>query len=420
MTKTKPTQAVEDWLRTQSEILLVKETDRVVRLVRDAISEEVPEFTSDPSLVSTLDASTAGALRLLPVTLWGEVSTITAPEEMTELGRTLALRRLDLGLLLRAYRVGQRVVWHDLMSRVARSDLAQDLRAEALEYLWDRVSRMLETMVEQVVDAYVEERQKVLTGTLARRRESVEALLAGESREPGELTSALGHRFAVHQTGLVLWTRADEGDAPFDVLERAARDLARSLGGPPPLTLPAGSRRLWAWVATPTEPDVDGLALSERHAASGIRVAVGAPAPGIDGFRRTHQTALRAEVVMALGSDVPLTRFHDVELLTLLARDLAGLEALVERELGGLASTDLQAVRLRETVYVYLEAGSSSRAAERLGVHKNTILYRIQQAEQLLERPVDALGLPARVALAAVADLGWPLPGTRDQTSTPP
>ena len=51
-------------------------------------------------------------------------------------------------------------------------------------------------------------------------------------------------------------------------------------------------------------------------------------------------------------------------------------------------------------VAAYLDEGAShSRAAKRLGIHENTVRYRIRQAEELLGRPVDEQTLDLRVAL---------------------
>ncbi len=399
---------VASWFTAQKAATDVAEHARLISVLDKAIVTEVPEFGADPSLRAALSASTGGAVSLYPGALYGgDPGTILPTAEMLELARTMALRRLELGLLLRAYRVGQRVFWQDLMKQVNASELRAIHRAEALEVLWDRLSQVLELFVEQAAAAFLEENEQVLRGTLTRRREWVEAILAGEQRDANDATVALGHRVSLYQTGLVVWAPTDgPGTRTTESLENLARHLAEDLGAAPPLILPAGSRRLWAWIATPAKPDLNQLVLLDGAARAGWRVAVGAPAPGIDGFRATHRTALRAERVAALTPEVGVTRYHDVELLSMLSDDLTALSAMVRNELGGLAGADALAARLRETVRVYLDCRSSAKAAERLHIHKNTVLYRMQQAEQLLGRPVDELGLPAHVALLVMAAYG--------------
>jgi hypothetical protein len=79
----------------------------------------------------------------------------------------------------------------------------------------------------------------------------------------------------------------------------------------------------------------------------------------------------------------------------------------MRRKLAGLAASDPNTERLRENVLVWLREGcSATRAAVRLNTHRNTVLYRLQKAEEALGRPVaeDRLGL--ELALTLVERLG--------------
>ncbi|MFE3229199.1 helix-turn-helix domain-containing protein [Nocardia sp. NPDC059228] len=79
---------------------------------------------------------------------------------------------------------------------------------------------------------------------------------------------------------------------------------------------------------------------------------------------------------------------------------------MVKRELGGLAERGPAAARLRDTALVYLQQGSMTKATEALTVHKNTVLYRMQQVDELLPRPLDEHRMALEVALRGVATLG--------------
>ena len=70
---------------------------------------------------------------------------------------------------------------------------------------------------------------------------------------------------------------------------------------------------------------------------------------------------------------------------------------------------------LRETLLAWLaEGGNARRAAERLHAHKNTVLYRLQRAQQLLGRPLDEGRGNLELALRALEQLG---PRVRGWTS---
>ncbi|MGH3432136.1 MAG: PucR family transcriptional regulator, partial [Thermocrispum sp.] len=135
--------------------------------------------------------------------------------------------------------------------------------------------------------------------------------------------------------------------------------------------------------------------------ATALRVAAGVPAAGVDGFRDSHREALRAQqVAAAVVRPAQVTLYDDVEVVSCLSGDEASMRALVRRELGELAGPGAATARLRETALAYLRVGGSARrAADELGVHKNTVLYRLRQVEDTLGRQIGERRLPAELAL---------------------
>jgi DNA-binding PucR family transcriptional regulator len=139
----------------------------------------------------------------------------------------------------------------------------------------------------------------------------------------------------------------------------------------------------------------------------GVRAAVGEPFAGADGFRRSHKVARDvARVARLSGDPAPAVLDWDaVGLVALMTTDLEGARSFVKRELGGLGTAD--AVDLRDTVRAFLaHRGSHAAAARELYVHRNTVAYRLSQAEELLGHPIADRELELRVALEAAAALG--------------
>ncbi|MFN8174517.1 MAG: helix-turn-helix domain-containing protein [Solirubrobacteraceae bacterium] len=150
-------------------------------------------------------------------------------------------------------------------------------------------------------------------------------------------------------------------------------------------------------------PDaLDSLRL-DAEGAPGIRLGVGEPASGVPGFAVTHSEAQEARRVATLAAEAPgsVTRYGRVAVQALASVDADQARRLVRRRLGGLASEDETSTRLATTLRTYLEEQASrSRAARRLGVHENTVSYRIRQAEEILGRSVERDTLELHVALA--------------------
>ncbi|MCL2535490.1 MAG: helix-turn-helix domain-containing protein, partial [Nocardiaceae bacterium] len=92
-------------------------------------------------------------------------------------------------------------------------------------------------------------------------------------------------------------------------------------------------------------------------------------------------------------------RYADVEVASMLSADPARMRTLVERELAGLLGEDAATERLRDTLREVLAChGNHESAARRLGVHKNTVRYRMQRVEEILGH--DVLGRRLKIELA--------------------
>lgn len=373
--------------------LLPEELDRLAAMVNDRIMAEVGQYAADEELRRDLHASTRAHWRDFLAVLGRDRIDLHTPPEAYDLARTIARRGLDLAMLLTTYRVGQRAVWTYFTRTIDEQIPDAEMRAEVLIWFWDRLSRWLDATVESLVGTYTEEREQGQRGALARRAETVHAILRGDPIEVDRASEVLSLPLRCHQTAIVLW--ADDTLPEADVvraLEGSAAALVQGLDGQRPLTLASGARGLWCWVATPWPPDLATLdAVSALR--PGVRAAAGISAPGLPGFRRSHREALAAQsVAITTRNGQPITCYADVELACLAAGTggKAAMRALVERELGPLAAADEATTRLRDTLREYLAHAADTRlAGTLLHVHRNTVRYRVQQAEQLLGHPVD-------------------------------
>ena len=102
-----------------------------------------------------------------------------------------------------------------------------------------------------------------------------------------------------------------------------------------------------------------------------------------------------------------MTSFADVAPLALMSSSIELLRTWVIETLGSLAADGHHNVRLRDTLWVFLqEKGSFQAIAERLTLHKNTVQYRVRKAEEALGRPIDDQRVQVELALLAAEWLG--------------
>jgi DNA-binding PucR family transcriptional regulator len=234
--------------------------------------------------------------------------------------------------------------------------------------------------------------------------------------------TALGYPLLQRHLGAVLWVEspASASDDPLERLERVAAALAVAAGSRhAPQFVPCDETSAWAWLAimpgAVLRRDEPQTVIAERELP--VSVALGELASGIDGFRRTHQQALRAQsVALAAGPHhVPVTYFVDVAPVAMMCADIESTREWVRETLGALAIDSERNTRLRETARVFLQTGGSyTSTADQLFLHQNTTQYRVQKAEELRGRPLREGRLDVELALLACHWLGSAVlqPGT--------
>ena len=321
----------------------------------------------------------------------------------------MAQRGVPLTAVLRSYRIGATRFQHWCFQELARRTADATVVSAAGLLITEVIASYIDRVSEELVSTYEYEREHWLRNLSAARDGRVKALLRGERVDIDSSEVILGYRLRQHHVGVVCWMHdADAGAGALARLERATVDAAERGGCEGrPMFVPQDGSCAWAWLPLGGRRSL----AAEASAASGddIRFAFGAAGAGLDGFRRTHQQALGAQVVaMAAGPSGPtVTSFGDVAPLALMANSIELTRAWVAETLGALADDDERSARLRDTLRVFLrEKGSFKATAEKLTLHKNTVQYRVRKAEDVLGVRVDDNRLQIELALLACRWLG--------------
>lgn len=365
----------------------------------DAAVGDEPAFANDPLLAAAVRASSdATLLQLVAGTMHHpeRQAPVDLPPQAYELAREFVQRDLDPTLILASCQRNQNVAWRHV-TRAAIEEIGDPkLLQAALEAAAVSSFHFVESVAETLLAFIDAERASAYAGASAERWTTVKRIVAGDDLDLNAAGARLGYELAGEHTALVLWTAASPG-AP-EPLEAAGRAVARAAGGQRTLSLSAGRSIAWAWIAG-QRPD-EALLRRLLGPVDGVQVGIGSTLPGAGGFRRSHQQALAVQRLLSRRTapdDARLTSYDDVRLawLATQAEDVAS--AFVDEALGDFATAPAE---LRETVRIYLdERGNAPRAAERLYVHRNTVLQRLQTAERLLPRPLASAHLEVAVAL---------------------
>jgi DNA-binding PucR family transcriptional regulator len=371
----------------------------------------LPELYGDPEAVEANRASAEASLRSIAELLrdGGDPPPVELPAETIAYARASAQRGVPVGPLLRGYRIGHAAFLEWAVGELAERARDRDELARATGILSARTFAYVDAALILADETYASERERFARSSAAVRAETIAAILEQRESEPQAAGLRLRYELERQHLGVCAWLERapTEGDS-VALLELAITEVGHVLGVDGALLHPLGLLHAAGWVSSASPLDVTALdhLVLDAGALPGVRVAVGEPAAGLAGFRSTHHEALDARRVAALSRRGPgtVTRYGLVSLQALASADIDQAHAFVHRELGALAADDDTCRRLAATLRTYLdEHASRGRAAKRLGIHENTISYRIKQAEEILGRSVEHDTLNLRVALALTA-----------------
>jgi sugar diacid utilization regulator len=384
---------------------LVPELDEIAAAMTRRIHDEVAELP-DALRPDAFQSCRAHVGLICALMRDGEPArSAEPPGEALYYAREAARQGVPLEGLMRKYRVGHAVFWRLFLERVQQAIPGHDELAAAITLASDWTFAYIDKMSGAISEAYMAERERWVRSAAAVRTEEVRRILDGNRVDEAESSQRLRYELRRRHLAFVIWgDEATDAGRQLGTFERLAHDLGRALGSSDVLCVPLGGLVLACWAGLRSDPDAAALQalIGSDAAARGARVALGDPHDGVAGFVRSHDEAMRSRHVAVLTRRSPSSpmRYADAALTSLLTGDVGAAQRFVERELGDLASDEDASRRVAATLKVFLEEGASFvKAARRLGVHENTVAYRVRRATEALGHGVDQRQLELRVAL---------------------
>lgn len=378
----------------------------IAGLLIEEIAVHLPGAIGDEELRELLTAGATANVVLVAqlAASLADPESVPPPAEVVRWARATARAGLSIEDVLGVYRLGHARLWRLWHRELAERCEDPDVLVEAAGLASDFLFRWVDAMSRPVAQIHDAERRRRARGVEAARAEAVRAVLRGEPVPDARLGYALDRA----HVALIAWLE-EPGDPGEDDarLEEAVGAVVRRLSpGERPLLVHAAPRSVWAWTGGVTTGARLDAGLDDHP---GVAIAVGPCGSGAEGFRRSHEDAqvaartVRARPAAAHRSGV--TRYEDVALEALLTADREHARRYAARILGGLDAAGDQAGELTRTLRVYLDTGCSyARAGRALGVHENTVAYRLRRALELLGRD-EAWDPELRAALAVAGVL---------------
>ncbi len=378
--------------------------------IQQTLVTEIAELRADAQLLQLLRDSVDGNVATIFSAIRHAIpiDKVELPTAALEHARRLAQRGVTVNALVRAYRLGHKVVLDAVLDEIRASKLEPPLTLAVFSRISEITFGYVDWITQQVVSTYQAEHDRWMENQSSLRALRVRELLDGADLDVDAVTTAIRYPLRRTHLAVVAWRDEDDGRDDLASMERFVDQLAESAGAREgSLYISVDRLTGWAWiplVAEAAPAAVAGMRAFAEARSDAPWIAAGNPLPGVEGFRRSHQQAHDAHAVaIASGSKAfRVTAASDPGLSTaaLLGANLGTARVWVAEVLGPLASCTESDERLRETLRVFLRTGSSFKAAaEELHLHSNSVKYRVQRAIKRRGRPITEGRLDVEVAL---------------------
>lgn len=312
--------------------------------------------------------------------------------EVAQLGILQARSAQSVEPVLYAYRIAARVAWDAILDAWRGHP---DASPESLMLTANYVFTALDQIAIQVTRTYLHAReQHMLRGTRARTRlfHSLISDTFDSELEVRKQALAIKVSLAGSYVALVIKTEDD----PRDVTAALELPPTGLVDATDPRTLVA----LWPADGDSVPEDVRARLSHLRSRGHRFRASLGGLHGGLRGISRSYLEAQQAiEVGRKLRPDAVLHQHDEVAPYLVLAQNPLVIERYVHHVLGRLLEADSRGVLL-PTLEALLGKGSVKEAASKLGLHRHTVLYRMERLGEMLDGPLDSPAMRQRLTLA--------------------
>lgn len=385
-------------------------TEAVVQRALRAMRGSIPEYEGIEDAAIRLDVQqsvTHNVRMWFSALLSGRPPSPAELEPLISFGRRRVHQGVSLQSLLQAFRTGSRVLWDVLLEEAGKDE---DIHRELLFKVSPYILLHFDLMGRTIGQAHAEEQQK-----RARWRDRLQHELCGvifshpdDSESFREHSLALGiDANAAHLAlALRLGTLPSERITPEMGLDKLLAGISRALAierDSVLRTLRNGHVLLWVPLSvgeSTSEAERRYATLCEPLVGSGqdiIAIGVGLPDSSARGWRRSADQALRAlDVGLRIDPTKPVQRYVEVAL-----DDALNSTENVARYFESLLDRLAPEPHLLKTLQAFFEYRQHRKAvAGALGIHPNTLSYRLERIETILGARLDDIGWLSRLYAA--------------------
>lgn len=390
-----PSQRIQDLMRKGAEFVLNIPAEWLQELDQASLAADL--VTADPVLVAAAKrVNRSGMIHWAAANIENPGAPVPRfiSADMLTNARELSRRGVS-DLMFNAARSSQNAAWQRWMHIAFSLTSDPEELQELLDISARSIAAFIDVNMEGINEIMRTEREERMQGTHADRRELVTLIIEGTPISVQQANRRLGYTLEQAHHAAVIWS--EDADTELGKLEQAAEALAKCSATRQSLVVMVNAATLWVWVHGNKDIDLQALQRMVKT-LPGVHIALASAGSGIDGFRRGHLDAIATQRLLGrLQASAGVVHADEMRLVTLMTQHMESAHQFITHTLGDLASAD---VALRQALFTFLLAGcNATEAARKVFTHRNTLLRRLERAEDLLPRPLHENRLDVAAAL---------------------
>lgn len=382
------------------------------RAIEDAIDELDQEFVRLP-----LHASVANNVEVIVSMLIEQLDATDIPPvpAATDYAMALAQSNVSAAALRRAYHIGSDHLLAHMFDVVQGLDCDSAEKLRLFHHLAGWTYKYVDAITRMVMTAYDQELRSSRATVAHTAAAYVDRVLDDGDMDRVQFRTGTGYELDQVHVGGLMWM-ADTGPAAdqTEILTALAHSIGERIGSstiPLVTAIDRTSVRVWFSRKSSVTPISADQITTTVRVVEGARIALGSPARGATGFRATLRQAEKIKIIPSVSrADGAIVVSHADEAIPVIALTAADLESTrhwVGRTLGHLAAPGEGAERQRATLRAYFQSsGNITETAKKLVMHRNSVKYRLDRAQDDLGHAVHERTLETRMALHVCQVLG--------------
>ncbi len=283
------------------------------------------------------------------------------------------------------------------INTIFQEKCSQEIANEAITFLLKSINYYFDNSVNKLTNIIHKEKLSATHSKKDAKYNLIKNLLDNRFVDANIASRELNYNInSTHQCGIA-WAPKDK--VQLTELEKMTIKIITKISTAQSIFIPMEHDTIVFWLNLKNPITAQQLSKVPHHYPA--RLVLGPLGQGPDGFRRSYQDALTTQRILTqFNAKTKFATYYDTQLIEAFAHNMDFTKEFINTTLGKLLAAPPE---LQKSLYIFLREGCNlTKSASILGIHRNTLLTRIDRATSLLPTDLNEHRIQISVALHAL------------------